>query len=802
MLWLFCLLCVSALRSNAAVLRYDVQTLYTGDMTNLPADHWAQYNPDAFDKGAHSFVSKYDDAPSFQAIGIASPFFSHDSVSWHVSSNGFLAPTPAPLCQFFCTEMALDTLFGNYRFGDTVYGGGGDWPMIGLFVSDLSPNRAEVLWPVRLFLVPGGDNDDNSEPQRVIVEFRQVPVLHCEDENNKLTAQVEVWANGTIVMRYKTLPTCSRASVGLVLSKDERIVVSTNARHDGIAAIRYEPQMDTCPAIVGEEACMSRGAQCEWCAATQVCVAVTLAQNSCPRGSFSTKSPSSEAGLPALNNYYNVIIEQDVPLVSEASLNNKTQTYDENGQNELELGFKFPFYTKDQATHMTNRTYISTSGFLSVFSSYQGCGPIWKVCPNGNYSFAIMPFLTAQDMDSESVVTYTQLDERVTNGSLCENPPCPRGFFLEVCAIKAVKQPMRSYTYQVYMDESGVIEFRYGLPVLTEIATNNTALPFFAYPTPFIGLFRHRLEDPATIMVPVTLVRTGTRIRFEPKNICNDCGLGGSCDASSKQCVCATGFTGEACEQCAAGYFGPKCLPCRTCENNGTCDHGTNGTGRCQCPEPFSGESCSVRCNTSFDCSNCNLHGGYCECGMCVCDTASGWSGPHCDIPFDPCMPHSFGGCQVCNNDTVNKCAFCFDYTCYSTLLTGTVNEYPCSYTTAGEDTALCVPVRQKQRVAVDFGFISLFVLCLSAALSVIVIVVFTRIGMRARGVYDIHSSGASGGAPDYRAGRRERSVVQALFVQKETLKDRRTHVLGIPLKQMPLEKLYEAQRESQSKRK
>ncbi|KAH9601014.1 hypothetical protein LSM04_006616 [Trypanosoma melophagium] len=792
MLWLCLLLCVVPVRGEAAVLRYTVETVDAAAVEALPADHWAQFNEDVFRLGKGSFVSLFDDAPYFEAINITSPFFSRDAVEWYVSSDGFLAPTPLPMCGFFCREVALDTLIGNYRFGDDVYGGGGDWPMIGLFVTDLNPSAAQVSWSVRVLSVPGGE----AGVDRVIVEYRDVPLARSQSANDTLKAQVEVWENGTIVMRYQQTPSGASASVGLVLSREERYVVDMVAHVGGVAGVRYEPAMDECRRLVEEAACVgNEGGNCGWCAATELCLATSLANSSCPRVSFRTKS----ASLPLVD-YYKVVVEQDAELVDIHALSGHEQLNVSSQALKLEMGFNFPFYTVNQASHVTNTTYLLSSGLISVFSASQACGPIWNMCPNGNYSFTIMPFVTTEQWGPRTSVTCALLPERVQGGVFCGNPQCPLGLVLEVANMTAMASDIRSSTYQIYLDASGAVEFRYGHPVVAEIPTR-PVVDFFAFPSPFVGLFRHRVEDPATIAVPPSLVRTGTRIRFDPIGKCNDCGLNGVCNSSTNQCVCNSGFDGDFCEQCSVGHYGPRCLQCRSCENKGYCDDGVNGTGACVCPKPFSGMNCEVSCDGPFDCTPCNLRGGYCECGVCRCDRASGWGGPHCDVVLDPCRRHSFDGCKVCSSDTANNCTFCFDSMCYSALLSGSVNEYTCSHAVPREDASLCVPAVQREMSQVDLDYILLFVLLIGAFLCSVLLLVFTRLGVRRHSLYDIHAAGASGGVPDHKPGRREREVVQAVFLQKDALRDKRRHVLGVPLKQISLQRLYESQRDAQSKR-
>ena len=58
-------------------------------------------------------------------------------------------------------------------------------------------------------------------------------------------------------------------------------------------------------------------------------------------------------------------------------------------------------------------------------------------------------------------------------------------------------------------------------------------------------------------------------------------------------CVCKENYSGLTCNQCAIGFYGPKCLPCQRnpadqqiCGSNGICDDGIHGTGECFCKDP------------------------------------------------------------------------------------------------------------------------------------------------------------------------------------------------------------------------
>eukprot|EP01060_Flectonema_neradi_P004912 TRINITY_DN13244_c1_g1_i1.p1 TRINITY_DN13244_c1_g1~~TRINITY_DN13244_c1_g1_i1.p1 ORF type:complete len:816 (+),score=148.59 TRINITY_DN13244_c1_g1_i1:49-2496(+) len=56
-------------------------------------------------------------------------------------------------------------------------------------------------------------------------------------------------------------------------------------------------------------------------------------------------------------------------------------------------------------------------------------------------------------------------------------------------------------------------------------------------------------------------------------------------------CRCAEGFEGEACEECSPHHFGKTCQKCQSCDQ-GTCNAGKEGDGKCHCSRLYSGEKC------------------------------------------------------------------------------------------------------------------------------------------------------------------------------------------------------------------
>lgn len=73
---------------------------------------------------------------------------------------------------------------------------------------------------------------------------------------------------------------------------------------------------------------------------------------------------------------------------------------------------------------------------------------------------------------------------------------------------------------------------------------------------------------------------------------------GGKClqrDINSKCLECSPGFLPDSdCFQCLPKHGSPSCVPCPQCLNGGICSEGIDGTGSCECPDDYFGETCLI----------------------------------------------------------------------------------------------------------------------------------------------------------------------------------------------------------------
>ncbi|AAQ15634.1 hypothetical protein, conserved [Trypanosoma brucei brucei TREU927] len=783
-LWLTCIVVVATnvASGRAAIVGYETEIVRAGDFSK-GSYHWAKYI-EGTGPNTRRISSFRDGIVHHEELGFMSPFFSSDNISWHVSPFGFLTSLSFPPCSSSCVRTTLRSL---RKQSEQPKSSDRFLPMIGVYVADFSPFTKVFTFKTRY------PNDERAESGGChIVEYRSMLMHGCSSsEKSRLKAQVEVCSDGLIVMRYREVPKCGPVSVGIALSAREQNFTFIDSDLEDIVAIRYSPVHDNCSKFSTNRSCNDMHGRCKWHETTDECVDESVAKSRSPRR---TRSES----IPASNEYYDLKVSRSSRNVDYDDLQKHFKLLTVGKVVGLDLGFSFPFFARDQPNLRTNRVYIHSSGVISLFSEKQNCKPVRNMCPNGDYSFAIMPFVTPQTWASRTSVEYSPLGKRVKGDPFCNDSHCLEGIAIRVSS-RTYDLSLHKYQHIVYLDQSGAIEFRYSEGIETFLVL--TGKEFSAVPPPYIGISRSGINDKNTIIVPPSLIGEDKQVRFDTSQSCSHCGANGRCVSPTGKCECFEGHIGKFCEECSPGHYGPSCIKCRKCENGGTCDDGRKGSGGCKCMGMFSGENCTTKCANSFDCSNCNLHGGYCECGTCHCYGTNGWSGENCSVFQDPCQRLSFGGCKVCLNDTANECAFCSDWMCYSKRLKGTMNEYHCPGNIFDEDPSLCLPLPQPDAPMKENGIAIPLGLSLCALFLACVTLILLRFVLLTRGIVNFLDVGAAGGAPSHVPARREREVVQFTFIPRAAAEGKK-YVLGIPLKQIPLQKLYnyqEAQRERQN---
>ncbi|KAG6946003.1 hypothetical protein JG687_00016973 [Phytophthora cactorum] len=72
-------------------------------------------------------------------------------------------------------------------------------------------------------------------------------------------------------------------------------------------------------------------------------------------------------------------------------------------------------------------------------------------------------------------------------------------------------------------------------------------------------------------------------------------------DLTPRTCSCVNGYAAPDCRDCASGFFGKHCKrTCEPCLNDGHCDSGLVGTGKCICPEGFNPDTRCATCLPGF----------------------------------------------------------------------------------------------------------------------------------------------------------------------------------------------------------
>uniref|UniRef100_A0A8C6IUA6 Laminin subunit alpha-2 n=1 Tax=Melopsittacus undulatus TaxID=13146 RepID=A0A8C6IUA6_MELUD len=145
---------------------------------------------------------------------------------------------------------------------------------------------------------------------------------------------------------------------------------------------------------------------------------------------------------------------------------------------------------------------------------------------------------------------------------------------------------------------------------------------------------------------------------------------------------CPAGYVGPRCERCAEGYFGQPLVPggsCQACRCNGNLDFSVPGScdslsGAClickpgttgqyceRCADGYFGDTLTATCSSSTAC-HCHINGSFSE----ICDSRTGQCkckanviGRRCDV----CKPETFGlqssgGCVPCNCNSFGSKSF------------------------------------------------------------------------------------------------------------------------------------------------
>lgn len=791
--------------------------------------------------------------PTFFNLTFQAPFFGVEEAQWFASPNGFLTIGPYSLCNnaTFCQDSIFNTLNGFYNFGNSSsstssaymnhYGDGADWPLIGAFVTPLqslknSPQNSGVCATLA------------QEGLTLVVQYKNV--YQTSNANGGiLSAQVQVAKSGVVTLLYESVPNWSiqtsdvgssfgtpSPSMGLVFSKDWLVELPTLKSTDSFpTGFRCTPVVDDCGSL--SSSLCENNANCTLCEATQKCVSSDIIAKLCPSTSFSISSASqsyqngsnydvfddsdhdqdnkttkggalssgafeynastveaelllsslspffsSKNGSVLLNksngNAIEKVLESQQPVkvneedgqaildaelssqggftyyntairynVSASSLNRSSSSFQS-----LALGisfspillpipFSFPFF---EHTVNPGSVYFLEPGIISIGSPTQNCNPIWNTCPNGNYSFAILPFQTAMFWSGNAQL-YSEVFTNETSGEQTFVMQVAGLFPYTLSAVGNAAYSFLSVSFQLSISSNGTCEIQ----LFDPSPSSNYVL--LSYPSPFVGLVRNTTEDPMSVMIPLSLIRSGTSILFTPRNniadsACGGCGSRGSCNIVSKKCICKENFTGEKCDSCAVGYYG-------------------------------------IDCSLTHPVKNCASGGKNCVC-------PSGWKGPDCSIMIDECLQLSFDGCSSCLENS--KCSFCFDSTCFNPSIIGGFNGYTCSYSVNSTSASLCHILPQTGSPPSEklVLFVVMFILCFIILFLCICLSCCIRTWYFRR-TENTLTANAVMGTSTMIPSDSTRTILPIERV-RSTQRKGEYYVLGIPIQQAPLKKLYE----------
>jgi hypothetical protein len=808
------LLCVAILcPSHAArIMNYTVTAVGADMASSFP---WAAYDTTVNVSGTVSNASNEDDSHVFDPIGFQMPYFQQENMSWFISSNGFLSPSDAPLCNSFCTVSY--TYDSPYQLSaSTASDVSGAYPSIQLFSGDLNPTQANSGKIYKR--VYAKNIGDGAMVSVAIVSFHHVPrySVSALSSGDFLTAQAELWPNGTIILRYEATisPLRFLSTIGLAWTARQHVYLTQYAT---AAAIRLDPVLDACNDYTACSLCVaSPGRLCSWCDAMSLCVHRNVVDDYCP---MSQRNACNLSDVPANQKYYAMKQTSDSPSNTNdrfmgdvnATIPGST-VYDApwtNVSNPIVLPFSPigvfynpPVWNRSSPFVRTQVT-ITDVGILSLLGSSQACA-VSGYCANGNYQFALLGVAEYNAfVPNQTVVEIGLLPHR--SAPLCGadaqiNGSCPAALVVRVSNVSYYAFPRLQYSYTMMLDSTGRLAIRYDRASVA--GASSAQMPIIGYPVPSFGLIRNGLSDPSGVAVPWGSLTVGTTLVFSPIPTCLDCGIGGSCNTSSFQCVCKPNFKGDACDECQPGHFGTTCASCPDCGVHGVCDDGHSGFGTCSCTVPYSGRYCDVKCDAApYTCTGCNGKGGYCECGTCVCNTTLGWSGTNCSQWTDPCYALSIYGCPVCTANKALTCSFCSaSFVCMADPNQAGVgaagNFSVCSTSLQTSTSSGCSFARQSAQPTNTAAVI--FVLLTFGALGFVACLLFTCICACKKRRMNHMAIHAVTGTPNFKFPRREREIVQMVLVPFQGSSGK--PVQGIPLKQIPMKELFLQQQASRKR--
>ncbi|CUI14621.1 Hypothetical protein, putative [Bodo saltans] len=551
-----------------------------GSTTSTPS--WAVYDMQERSNRTRSSASNYDDNAIFDAIDVdgdvpfTAPFYQLDAASWYISSNGFLSPLRDAMCGYFCTGYS-DAYSGSYQVSSSYNNGGGDWPAIQLYTCDLNPSStSQSTGGVYKHIL--NKSYDGSMMRVALVEFVNIH-LYSESiatvQNQNLTAQVEIWENGTIILRYAstyTIAVLASMSIppgaNLIWSFKQRTLSSLYSPNVMSArvpiAIRFDPVLDTCNQFDSCELCTgavnsSRSSQigCSWCGATRLCTNTSLITEYC---STSDTNECTLPEAPAAQLFYSV--DQLVPSIDDDVWNDTyfgtnfappAPSLYSRGNWSLTSsvpitvafrnwtgGQRFPIFydppvwnTSAGNRRLLDTMYITGQGAItfaapSLLCSSQSLG----YCQDGGYTYALVNVAAPNFISSSTSFDYGVLPERPIGAYMCGpaaaslngNTTCPVAVYINVINLRKYWRNLppspQQWNFSILLDVQGRIAVHYH-----RRGNTGAVEPLVTYPKADFGLFRNGSTDGSSLDISWTTMTTGTTLVFTPQKSCDDCGI-------------------------------------------------------------------------------------------------------------------------------------------------------------------------------------------------------------------------------------------------------------------------------------
>lgn len=216
--------------------------------------------------------------------GFAMPFYQYPASSTlYVDPDGFVSLSQVSMCppnSGFCAGPSD----GWYKFSTQISGttGGGNWPMIGVYVSGVDP-----------FLAGAPTNGSvwqwvSSDGTHAIIDYRNMRQWASTSSqlstalNSVFNGQLHLYSNGTFIFKYKSYfgqivvngYDYYYPSVGVLGVGTLRTYGSIPTTSNAICASRFDPVFDSCAALTGSCAqCVTSG-KCGWCFTTGSCTSL------------------------------------------------------------------------------------------------------------------------------------------------------------------------------------------------------------------------------------------------------------------------------------------------------------------------------------------------------------------------------------------------------------------------------------------------------------------------------------------------------------------------------------------------